>query len=142
MLKTLLEKHGTVRVDAGETIITEGEPVDRVYILVDGEVGIFRQGDKRICSVDDPGATFGESSYLVDGNANATVRTVQPSVFCAVRDIDLNDSALLLYVARVLARRIDRMNRLFLEACRNDALDEDALLESWYERLDFDALCR
>ena len=142
MLKTLLDKHGTVRMDAGETIIREGEPVDRVYILVEGEVGIFRDGDKRICSVVDAGATFGESSFLVEGNANATVRTTKPSVFCAVRDPDLRDSTLLLYVARVLARRIDRMNQLFLQACKSDNVDEDLLLESWYEKLDFDALCR
>lgn len=100
---------------AGETVLTEGRKSGRLLILKDGAVSIVKKGVE-LAKVSEPGAVFGELSALLDEPHTADVRTIQPSKFyVADANILTRDPALLIYVATLLARRLDRANRGLIE---------------------------
>ena len=69
----------TVQVEAGTTVVRQGGPADKFFIIVDGEVEVVREalqageGD-RILATLSPGQFFGEVAILHDGPRTATVR--------------------------------------------------------------------
>lgn len=71
--------HGSLRVvDAGETVLTQGDRYDYFYLLEQGEAEIWRKDpmtDETAC-VDriGPGSTFGEEALIMDGFRNATIK--------------------------------------------------------------------
>ncbi len=102
--------------DAGETVFTEGTKTGRLLILKSGAVSIVRSGIE-IATVSKPGAVFGELSALLDEPHSADVRALEASEFHVADATALlgQDPAALLYVAMVLARRMDDANRAFFE---------------------------
>src|SRR6266702_2305888 len=76
---------------AGETVIAAGSRTDRLLILKKGAVAIVKEGVE-IAKVTEPGAMFGELSALL-----------------------VQDSIALLYVAWVLARRLNGANQAPIE---------------------------
>ncbi len=68
-----------VRYAAGETIIRQGEPGSRFYIVTDGEVEVVREetdgGERRLATLG-PGRSFGEAALLGATRRNATVRAL------------------------------------------------------------------
>ena len=101
---------------AGETVFTEGTKTGQLLILKSGVVSIVKGGTK-IATVAEPGAIFGELSALLDQPHTADVRTVEPSQFHVADAVALlaQDSVALLYVAMVLARRVDSANKALLD---------------------------
>jgi len=67
--------------------------------------------------VAEPGAVFGELSALLDQPHTADVRALETSQFHVAEAADLlgQDPVALLYVAEVLARRLDGANRALIE---------------------------
>jgi NADH:ubiquinone reductase (H+-translocating) len=68
-----------VRYAAGETIISQGEPGSRFYIVSDGEVEVVRAGPDGVetrLAVLGPGRSFGEAALLGATRRNATVRAL------------------------------------------------------------------
>ena len=64
---------------AGETIIAEGDPADRFYVIMRGEVTISRrtpEGDEIALDTLGPGQFFGEVGILAETRRTATVRAV------------------------------------------------------------------
>ena len=102
--------------DAGETVLAEGTKTGRLLILKSGALGIFK-GDIEFAQVAEPGAVFGELSALLDEPHSADVRALEASEFHVADATALlgQDPAALLYVAMVLARRMDDANRAFFE---------------------------
>src|SRR5271168_875778 len=102
--------------DAGETVFTEGTKTGRLLILKSGSVSIVRSGIE-IATVSKPGAVFGELSALLDEPHSADVRVLETSEFHVADAASLleQDPAALLYIAVVLARRMDDANRAFFE---------------------------
>jgi CRP/FNR family transcriptional regulator, cyclic AMP receptor protein len=98
--------HVTYR--AGETVIADGSRTGRLLILRKGSVAI-RKEDIEIAKVAEPGAVFGELSFLLDQPNKTDVRTLETSQFHVVDAAVLLTQNLtaMLYVARVLARRLD-----------------------------------
>jgi CRP/FNR family cyclic AMP-dependent transcriptional regulator len=86
---------------AGETVFAEGTKTGRLLILKTGAVSIVKGGTE-IATVSEPGAILGELSALLDQPHTADVRA-------------LEDSVALLYVATVLAARVDAANQALLE---------------------------
>lgn len=68
-----------VWVPAGEMVFREGDPSDRLYVLVQGEVEILKLSDGRQVQLAVRGETsvIGETSLLVDSPRSATVRALE-----------------------------------------------------------------
>lgn len=101
---------------AGETVLAEGTSTGRLLILKSGRVNVVKGGIE-IAGVRDPGAIFGELSVLLDQPHAADVRTSETSEFHVADAASLlgQDPIALLYVATVLARRLDSANRALVE---------------------------
>jgi CRP-like cAMP-binding protein len=66
----------TVEVDAGQTIVRQGTPADKLLIVVDGEAEVVRDdgaGERQIASLE-AGQLFGEVAIMRDEPRSATVR--------------------------------------------------------------------
>src|ERR1700683_3439344 len=100
---------------SGEMVLREGTKTGRLLILKRGAVCVVKSGVE-IAKVTEPGAVFGELSALLDAPHGADVRTLEPSEF-HVADADMltQEPAALLYVATLLARRLDLANRGLVE---------------------------
>jgi CRP-like cAMP-binding protein len=101
---------------AGETVITAASTTGRLLILKEGAVAVVKDGVE-IAKVTEPGAVFGELSVLLDQPHSADVRALEASQFhvADAATILRIDPIALLYVATVLARRLDGANRALLE---------------------------
>jgi len=102
----------------GQTLFLEGEESQDLYVLLEGELDVLK-GDQVIAILADPGAVFGEMSFLMGDKRTATIRArVQGKALCVPRkDIgrflqefpDLGKN-----MAQVLAQRLDAAsNQLF-----------------------------
>jgi CRP/FNR family transcriptional regulator, cyclic AMP receptor protein len=100
---------------AGETVLAEGTKTGRLLILKKGRVSIVKDGIE-IAGVTEPGAVFGELSLLLGQPHAADVRTSETSEF-HVADAALlgQEPIALLYVATLVARRLDGANRALVE---------------------------
>lgn len=81
--KTLAEMLQERRVDAGEALITQGEPGSALYVLREGSAEVLvEQGQQQLrLATGGPGAIFGEMTFLTGSPATATVRATAPSRF-------------------------------------------------------------
>ena len=97
---------------AGETALSATSTPGRLLILKEGVVSVVKEGVE-IASVVEPGAVFGELSVLLNQPHTADVRAVTASQFYVADAATLltSDPTALLYVATVLAQRLDSANR-------------------------------
>jgi CRP/FNR family transcriptional regulator, cyclic AMP receptor protein len=100
----------------GETVIAAAATTGRLLILRTGAVAVLRDG-LEIATVREPGAVFGELSVLLDQPHSADVRALEVSQFYVADAATLLrvDPVALLYVATVLARRLDDANQALIE---------------------------
>jgi CRP/FNR family transcriptional regulator, cyclic AMP receptor protein len=102
----------------GDTVFAEGEPGDRLYIIVSGKVKIARRspdGRENLLTILGPPDMFGELSVFDPGPRTSSVVTIT-----AVRAVSMDRAALRAWIAerpqiaeqllRVLARRLRRTN--------------------------------
>jgi CRP/FNR family cyclic AMP-dependent transcriptional regulator len=100
---------------AGEMVLAAGYTTGQLLILRKGLVAVAKD-DVEIARVTDPGAVFGEISALLDQPHSADVRALTTSQFhVADATALLQDPAVLLYVAAILARRLDGANQTLVE---------------------------
>ena len=104
---------------AGEFVLTAGSTTGRLLILKEGAVEVVREG-VQIAKVTEPGAVFGELSVLLDQPHTADLRALETSQFHVADAATLLriDPIGLLYVATVLAQRLDRANQALIELKR------------------------
>lgn len=102
--------------EAGKTVLAEGTKTGRLLILKSGAVCVV-SGGVEIARVAEPGAVFGELSALLDQPHGADVRALEASEFHVADAAVLltQQPAVLLYVAALLARRLDLANRGLIE---------------------------
>ena len=104
--------------EADETVLTAASTTGRLLILKEGAVAIVKDGVE-IGNVAEPGAVFGELSVLLDRPHTADVIAVKTSKFyVASATLFMRDPVALLYVAAVMARRLDRANEGVIELKR------------------------
>src|SRR5262249_3716719 len=108
-----------VTYQAGESVLTAGLITGRLLILKQGAVEVIREG-VQIAKVTEPGAVFGELSVLLDQPHTADVRALEVSEFHVADAGTLLriDPIGLLYVATVMARRLDSANKALMELKR------------------------
>ena len=100
---------------AGETVLAAGTTTGRLLILRKGAVTIEKKGTV-IAKVTEPGAVFGELSALLNQPHTADVRTLEASEFrIAHADLLVEDPVVLLYVAAILAQRLNLANEALIE---------------------------
>ena len=100
----------------GETLLTSGSKTGLLLILKKGAVAIVKDGIE-VAKVTEPGAVFGELSALLDKPHTADVRALETTEFhVASADALLVQNPIsLLYVAAVLAKRLDAANQALIE---------------------------
>ena len=105
-------------LQAGETVFLAGSRSGRLMILKKGEVVVVKEGVE-IARVSEPGAVFGELSILLDQPHSADVRTLQTSEFyVATESLLAQDQLACIYIATVLAERVNNANRALIELKR------------------------
>jgi CRP/FNR family cyclic AMP-dependent transcriptional regulator len=104
---------------AGENVFVAGSKTDRLLFLRKGAVAISKEAIE-IAKVTEPGAVLGELSALLDQPHTADVRALETSEFHVANADALlaQDPITLLYVAVVLARRLDGANQALIELKR------------------------
>ena len=102
-----------------ETVLSASSKTGRLLILKEGAVAVLKDGVE-IARVTEPGAVFGELSVLLDQPHSAEVRALEASQFhVADGGTTLRiDPTALLYVATILAQRLDGANRALLDLKR------------------------
>lgn len=100
---------------AGQTVVPAGAKTGLLLILKSGAVSISKESIE-IARVDEPGSVFGEMSALLDEAHTAEVRALEPSEFyVADAAVVMKDPVSLLYVATLLARRLEATNQAVYE---------------------------
>jgi CRP/FNR family cyclic AMP-dependent transcriptional regulator len=101
---------------AGETVLTAGSKTGRLLFLRNGAVEVVKDGET-IANVSAPGSVFGEQAALLDQPHTADVRTLEQSEFYVAdaQAMLAGDPTVALYVAAILARRLDVANRSLIE---------------------------
>jgi CRP-like cAMP-binding protein len=102
---------------AGEALFRQGEPSDCMYILLEGRLVVVEDG-VRIATIDEPGSSVGEISLLLGSPRMADVRADTDCRLRLVQDLEAwirDDPGRCIEIARDLARRLNQMDRRFLE---------------------------
>jgi len=104
---------------AREVVLTAGSKTGRLLFLRSGAVEVIKDG-VQIANVSAPGSVFGEQAVLLDQPHTADVRTLEQSEFYVADApaILAGDPSVALYVAAILARRLEAANRSLIEVKR------------------------
>lgn len=112
--------HESRHFAAGGVVIDQGEMTGELLVLVSGSVEILRD-NVRVAKATEAGVVFGEMSALLGGPATATVRALEPAVFAVIdepRAFLISHPEASLYVAELLARRLDSLNKYLIDVKR------------------------
>ncbi len=115
--------------EEGDVVLSAGSRTGRLLFLKHGAVDVLVD-DVDVVRIGEPGAVFGDVSLLIDEPHLADVRAVVPSSFHVVDDAEAfldAKPAVLLYIATVLARRLDAVNHLLIEGRTRSAEAEPRL---------------
>lgn len=103
--------------ERGDIVLSEGSDTHRLLFLNRGVVDVVKDG-VQLTRVTEPGAVFGDMSVLLGQPHTADVLAAEPSSFYIVDHAEgflREDSLVALYVATVLAGRLDEVNRHLIE---------------------------
>lgn len=127
--KEVLERLGDfpIRVfEPGDVVLAEGMTTGRLLFLKSGAVDILIE-DVFVTRVTEPGSVFGDMAFLMGQPHTAAVLAGQPSSFHIVEEPETfleAEPRVALYIALVLARRLNAVNHLLVEA-RHRASEAD-----------------
>src|SRR6476661_9502392 len=101
---------------AGQVVLASGSKTGRLLFLRSRAVEVIKDGE-RIAEVSAPGSVFGEQAVLLDQPHTADVRTLKQSEFyiADAQAMLAGDPTVALYVAAILARRLDAANRSLIK---------------------------
>ncbi len=103
--------------EAGDVLIHENSEKGALFFLVNGTVEVSKQG-QLITRVRERGAMFGEMSVLLKCKHTATVTAIDRVDCRVVEDPDeylALHPEVTLYVCRILARRLDSLNKYLVD---------------------------
>ena len=124
--------------EEGDVVLSAGSRTGRLLFLKHGAVDVIVD-DVEVVRADEPGAVFGDVALLLDRQHKADVRAVQPSSFFVIEDAERfleAEPAVLLYIAQVLAMRLDAVNHLLIEGKgRAEAEPRTGFFAEMYHRI-------
>jgi CRP/FNR family cyclic AMP-dependent transcriptional regulator len=105
--------------DQGDRVLVAGQRTGRLYVLRDSLVEVVKDG-LAIATVGEPGAVFGDLAVLLDRPHTADVRAIERSTFYVAdgKAFLRVGPAAALWVAVVLAQRLDAANRHLTQSLR------------------------
>jgi CRP/FNR family cyclic AMP-dependent transcriptional regulator len=105
-----------VKHRARKSVLSAGSKTGELLFLRSGAVEVVKDG-VQIASVSAPGSVFGELAVLLDQPHTADVRTLEQSEFYVANAHAMlaGDPTVALYVAAMLAGRLDAANRSVIE---------------------------
>ncbi len=114
LLQTMVE----VRLGRAEVLFAEGDPGDRLYVIVEGKIKLGRtsvDGRENLLAILGPGQMFGELSLFDPGPRTATATAVTDTRLARLKKSSLrpwlnNRPEIAEQLLRVLARRLRRTN--------------------------------
>lgn len=82
-LKIVTDCLQEIRLDEGRTLFEHGQPADRFFMVIEGQIKLYRlseEGDEKVIEIVRPGETFAEAVMFMSGkffpvNANALAKT-------------------------------------------------------------------
>ena len=83
-LKELINSGKTKTIEAGTVLITEGDKADKVYLIIEGKVKVYKKdssGFETELAIIEKGNIFGEMALFDKGVRSACVKTIEPSKF-------------------------------------------------------------
>ena len=96
-------------VKAGEILAAEGSDSKDVFILYDGELGIFK-GDLVVSTINKKGSVVGEMGVILEHSRTATIKALSDSRVVRMEfnleDLLKNQPALFLRIVKTLAERL------------------------------------
>jgi PAS domain S-box-containing protein len=100
----------TLSFQRGDTLFSEGEESQDLYILVSGELEILK-GNKRVATISERGSSFGEMSFLLGDTRTATVKATKKGKAIRIpaeegERIFKTFPALAVEIPRILAQRL------------------------------------
>ena len=104
--------------EPGDVVLSEGSTTGRLLFLKRGAVDVVME-EVDLTRIDQPGAVFGEVGLLLNTAHTANLLAVHSSSFYVVEDgaaFLKAEPMAALYVATVLAGRLDAVNHLVVEA--------------------------
>ena len=129
LLQTLARRIRLVSLAAGATLFRHGDKARALYLLVQGQLKLFRtsaSGDEMIVDLLEPGATFAESRAFLEhphfhvscaALGEAEVAAVDLSTFVTVLHASVDTCLLLLRrMSERAERQIDHIDRLALQS--------------------------
>src|SRR5215831_11354892 len=111
-LETRLAGLPVIKHAARQVVLGAGSKTGRLFFLRNGAVEAIKDG-MSIANVSAAGSVFGEQAVLLDQPHSTDVRTLEQSEFYVAdaRAMLAGDPIVALYVAAILARRLDAANR-------------------------------
>lgn len=105
-----------IKFNDNEIVFQEGEESDFLYYIVSGKFNIYAN-NKVISSLSTKDIFLGEMSFLLGNQRSATVRSTGKSVLLKISKKDFltsikNNPHYGIFLSRLLAQRIDKINRL------------------------------
>jgi len=102
--------------DIGQTIFTEGDVSQDLFILVSGQLDILK-GNNKIAEIKEPGSLFGEVSFLLGNERRITVKAKDDvtAIFIAKEESKafLNEfPSISGTITKLLAQRLDRAGQI------------------------------
>jgi CRP-like cAMP-binding protein len=82
-LKIVTDSLQEIRLDEGRTLFEHGQPADRFFMVIEGQIKLYRlseEGDEKVIEIVRPGETFAEAVMFMSGkffpvNANALAKS-------------------------------------------------------------------
>jgi CRP/FNR family cyclic AMP-dependent transcriptional regulator len=108
------------RVEAGEVLVHAGGDTQELMFLKEGALDVEIE-DAHLARVTEPGAVIGDISFLLHRPHTATVRAAARSELFVAEDpaaLLRGEPDVMLYIAAVLAGRLNAVNHLLIETRR------------------------
>jgi hypothetical protein len=107
-----------------QVVIAEGDPGDRIYLIIDGEVAVCkgREPEKQIrLDTMGPGDYFGEMALFEETERSATIRTLKPARFLLLDKPEFNElvreyPGIALQICTALSQRLRHLQSMVAEA--------------------------